>query len=125
MLVSIDFNIMNGQIFKGCIEQNYEINVDPNTEEEILIRVRDNETFMNEMLICIKLILDNALNNVGKPIELKEREDIVGAYALYALYRQLVPAHIPPDSKMQKFLWSSQKIIPMVILGDKVCFLIF
>ena len=36
-----------------------------------------------------------------------------------------LPPHIPPDSKMQKFLWSSQKIIPMVILGDKVCFLIF
>jgi WASH complex subunit 7 len=119
MLVSIDFNIMSGQIFKGCIEQNYEINVDPNTDAEIAIRVRDNDTFMNEMLICIKLILDSALNNIGKPIELKEREEVIGGYALYALYRQLVPPRIPPDSKMQKFLWSSQKIVPMVVVGDK------
>jgi WASH complex subunit 7 len=119
MLVSIDFNLMSGQIFKGCIEQNYEINVDPNSDEEIMIRVRDNETFIGEMLVCIKLILDTALNNIGKPIELKEREEVIGGYALYALYRQLVPARIPPDAKMQKYLWSSQKVVPMVIVGDK------
>jgi hypothetical protein len=119
MLVALDLNIMSGEVFKGCIEQNYEINVSE-TGEEITIQVRDNETFLGELLHCMRSVVDNALANIGKPIELKDREEVVGCFALYALYRQLVPPRVAPDAKIQKLLWSAQKVVPAVVLYHKV-----
>ena len=119
LLVALNVNVLGGDILRGCIEQNFEVHINE-SDEEIPIVVRDNQTFLGEMLQCVKNILDGALAVIGKPTELYEREDVVGAFALYALYRQLVPPIVPPDAKMQKFLWSVQKTLPMVVLGDKV-----
>ena len=118
LLVALDVNIMGGEILKGCIEQNFEVHINE-SDDEIPVVVRDNQTFLSEMMQSVKNILEGALAVIGKPTELQEREDVVGAFALYALYRQLVPPNVPPDPKMQKFLWSVQKSLPMVVLGDK------
>lgn len=119
LLVALDMNIMSGEIFKGCIEQNFEVHINE-SDEEIPIVVRDNQTFLGEMLQSIKNILEGSLAVIGKATELQEREYVVGGFALYALYRQLVPPIVPPEPKMQKFLWSVQKTLPMVVLADKV-----
>eukprot|EP00602_Paraphysomonas_sp_CaronLab_P007109 CAMPEP_0185031460 /NCGR_PEP_ID=MMETSP1103-20130426/18944_1 /TAXON_ID=36769 /ORGANISM="Paraphysomonas bandaiensis, Strain Caron Lab Isolate" /LENGTH=1209 /DNA_ID=CAMNT_0027566997 /DNA_START=38 /DNA_END=3667 /DNA_ORIENTATION=- len=119
LLVALDVNIMSREIFKGCIDQNYEINVNEN-DEETKISVRSNATFLAEMLHCTKSILENALAVIGKSTELNEREHLVGCFGLYVLYRQLVPPTVAPDAKFQKHLWGIQKTIPIVVLSDKV-----
>ena len=122
LLVSIDQTIMIGEIFKGCIEQNFEsYHDDGNLEgEDTFIDVRKNETFLGEMLHCIKVIMDNALSVIGTGGELFERKDIVGMTALYTLYRKLMPANKQPDEKLHKYMWQVQKTCPTVVLADSI-----
>jgi hypothetical protein len=119
LLVALDRNILSCDIFKGCIEQNYELMVDDDGEEGH-VNVRGNQTFLNELLICLRNQLDNAVSVIGTSNETTERFDIMGSFALYALYRQLVPPSVPPDAKMQKHLYSVQKVVPVIVLCDKV-----
>ena len=121
LLVSLDTNIMTNEIFKGCIEQNFEVylNVQNNYMEEF-VRVRENATFIRELLSSHRTLIDQALDIMNRTNEMNEREDIVHAFALYALYRQLVNLTTPPDAKVQKFLWGLQKQVPVIILHDKV-----
>ena len=121
LLVSLDNNIMTNEIFKGCIEQNFEVylNVNNNFSEEF-IRVRENGTFLRELLSVHRSLIENALEVMHRTNEMNEREDIIHAYALYALYRQLVNLTTPPDPKIQKYLWGLQKQIPVIIVHDKV-----
>eukprot|EP00606_Chrysophyceae_sp_TOSAG23-5_P001355 GSChrysophyteH2.ASY1.ANO1.563.1 assembled CDS len=74
------------------------------------------------MLYCLKTQLDNAMKVVGTGAEMFERKDMVSSLALYVLYRKLLPANKQPDLKMHKYLWESQKVIPVVILADSVMF---
>ena len=117
LLVSLDNNIMTNEIFKGCIEQNFEVylNVNDNFSEEF-IRVRENGTFLRELLSVHRSLIENALEVMHRTNEMNEREDIIHAYALYALYRQLVNLTTPPDPKIQKYLWGLQKQIPVIIV---------
>ena len=121
LLVSLDNNIMTNEIFKGCIEQNFEVylNVNNNYSEEF-IRVCDNTTFVRELLAVHKMLIEQALEVMNRTNEMNEREDVIHAYALYALYRQLVNLSTPPDPKIQKYLWGLQKQVPVIILHDKV-----
>jgi WASH complex subunit 7 len=121
LLVSLDSNIMTNEIFKGCIEQNFEVylNVNNNYSEEF-IRVRENTTFLRELLSVHKTLIEQSLEIMNRTNEMNEREDIIHAYALYALYRQLVNLTTPPDPKIQKYLWGLQKQVPVIIMHDKV-----
>lgn len=121
LLVSLDSNIMTNEIFKGCIEQNFEVylNVNNNYSEEF-IGVRENSTFLRELLAVHRFLIENALEVMNRTNEMDEREDVIHSYALYALYRQLVNLTTPPDPKIQKYLWSLQKQVPVIILHDKV-----
>ncbi len=120
MLVSVDQTVLISEIFKGCVEQNYETYQED--EEEIYVNVRSNELFFQEMLYCLKTQLDDAMKVVGTGAEMFERKDMVSSLALYVLYRKLLPANKQPDPKMHKYLWESQKVIPVVILADSVMF---
>lgn len=121
LLVSLDNNIMTNEIFKGCIEQNFEVylNVNNNFSEEF-IRVRENITFLKELLSVHRSLIEHALELMHRTNEMNEREDIIHGFALYALYRQLVNLTTPPDPKIQKHLWGLQKQCPVIIVHDKV-----
>jgi WASH complex subunit 7 len=120
LLVSIDQSVMIGAIFKGCIEQNFEEIEDIDSGEMINIRVRSNEIFLNELLFCIKNLLDTSLSVIGTSNELFERYNVMNCIALYALYRRILPSNIAPDGKLHKNLWSVQKTVPFVIVAEKV-----
>ena len=115
---------MIGEVFRGCIEQNFESGHDDDIGEDndgvVHIEVRKNETFLSEMLFCIKHLIENALAVVGTGRELFERTDVVGATALYVLYRKLQPMNKLPDEKLHKFMWGVQKVVPTVVLADSV-----
>ena len=124
LLVSVDQTIMIGEVFRGCIEQNFESchdDVDDVDSDGIVhIEVRKNTTFLSEMQFCIKHLMESALAVVGTGRELFERRDVVGATALYALYRKLQPINKLPDEKLHKFMWGVQKVCPTVVLADSV-----
>jgi hypothetical protein len=48
-----------------------------------------------------------------------ERQEVVGLFGLYALYRRLCPPNVLPDGKFYKRLWTVQKEIPVVVLHGK------
>jgi WASH complex subunit 7 len=118
MLVHVDQTVLNGEIFKGSVEQNFEIFREDDVE--VFIDVRSNELFFRELLLCIKEDVDNALKLVGTGAEMFERASIVQSMSLYILYRKLLPSNIQPDAKLHKYLWEVQKTLPVVILGDTV-----
>lgn len=57
LLVSIDQSLMLGEIFKGCVEQNFEslLEVRGEGDVEMHVNVRGNEAFFNEMLAALKV----------------------------------------------------------------------
>eukprot|EP00606_Chrysophyceae_sp_TOSAG23-5_P000989 GSChrysophyteH2.ASY1.ANO1.1643.1 assembled CDS len=120
MLVSIDQAVVVSEIFKGCIEQNFETYVED--RDEYHVNVRGNELFFQEMLYCLRMETDNALKIIGTGAEMFERKKIVASLASYALYRKLLPANIQPDPKLHKYLWEVQRVVPVVILADTVMF---
>jgi WASH complex subunit 7 len=117
LLVSIDQSVMIGEVFKGCIEQNFETIIED--DREMHVSVRANQIFTTELLYCLKSHLENALQVVGTGAELFERNDVMTSLTLFALYRVLLPANIPPDPKLYKQLWSVQKIVPTVVISDR------
>lgn len=119
LLVSIDQSIMIGEMFKGCIEQNFEY-LEEEEGQETCINVRGNEAFFKEMLHSLKALIDSSLAVIGSSSELFERHDVVKALALYALYRRLLPPNMQPDSKLHKALWGVQKQVPLVVVCENV-----
>ena len=68
-------------------------------------------------LLSLPIYLLQAVNTES---EVTERHDLVGLFALYALYRHLSPSNIMPDTKLYKKLWMIQKEVPVVILHAKM-----
>lgn len=118
LLVSIDAPLMTGQIFEGCLEQNFE-SIDDGGEEDEMISIRGNKTFLDELLFFVKTRLDETLSPIGSNAEMHEREQIMSSFALYALYRRLLPKNIPPDGKLFRAFWLVQKTVPFVVIVDK------
>jgi len=119
LLVSIDQSILIGEVFKGCIEQNFEAALDDG-EGEVHINIRRNEAFFKEMLHALKHLVDSALSVIGSSSELFERMDVISSMALYALYRRLMPPNLEPDAKLHKALWGVQKLVPLVVVSENV-----
>jgi WASH complex subunit 7 len=120
LIVSIDQSLMIGEIFKGCIEQDFD---DISSHGPLVIKhesVRQNTLLLADMLSYIKSNLDSCLNVINSTTEHKEKQGVMASMALYVLYRQLLPANQPPDAKLHKVLWNVQKIVPFVILYDKI-----
>ena len=118
LLVSVDQTVLIGEIFKGCVEQNFESYQED--EQDIFVEVRGNSVFLKEMLFCMRQNIETAVQIIGTGNELFERKDIVDSMALYVLYRKLLPANVLPDPKLHKFLWEVQKTVPVVILSETV-----
>ena len=111
---------MINEIFKGCIEQNFEILIDDNNNTSN-INIRNNLNFMEkQFLYCIKEIILNNINKINTNNEINEKEIMIGCIGLYALYRQLLPSNQYPDPKLYKIVWGIQKTIPFVIICETV-----
>jgi WASH complex subunit 7 len=120
LLVSVDQAIMINEIFKGCIEQNFESAIEDDSSVTP-INVRNNVNFMTgEMLFCMKQIIENSVPVMGTQSELNERTTIMGCVGMYALYRQLLPPNQYPDAKLHKTIWGIQKIVPFVVVCETV-----
>jgi len=112
---------MQGEVFKGCIEQNFELMYAGGAEEDVggddYIAIRSNQIFLNELLFCFKDALEGSLENINTTTEsAHSRETVVQSLALYALYRRLLPMNIQPDPKLHAKLWSVQKSVPFVVV---------
>lgn len=121
LLVAVDQSIMIGEIFKGCIEQNFESAFEDDNTSAIPINVRNNVNFMTgELLVCMKQNIETSVPVMGTQSELNERMIIMGCVGTYALYRQLLPANQYPDTKLHKIIWGIQKIVPFVVVCETV-----
>lgn len=131
LLVSVDQRLMTGSIFQTCVEQNFEEvlplpGLEPEEymaerESPEYISVRSNQTFIDgELMHCMKVMIESSLSVLGSNTELNERQTIMGAIAIYALYRRLLPPNRPPDSKLYRLIWSIQKTLPSIMISDTV-----
>ncbi|RYH11490.1 hypothetical protein EON65_38695 [archaeon] len=109
-----------GEIFKGCVEQNFEeLEVEEDGGLTETLTIRQNTVFLEgELVHCMRMMIENSLPNVGTNNELNERSTLLGCLGLYALYRQLLPSHIPPDAKLHRLIWGIQKVLPCIIIGE-------
>lgn len=129
LLVSINQSIMMGEIYKGCIEQNFETAFEDDDaaasgvagDGSIKINVRYNSNYMaGELLVTMKTMLETALGTLGTNSETNERMAIVGVLGIYGLYRQLLPPNQYPDLKLHASMWGVQNRLPVVVLCDVI-----
>lgn len=115
MLVSLDAGLMGSGSFQQCIDQDFEV---PGPEETSrpMVEVRNNRVFLDEMRAIVRAMLQDATARIGSASELGERRRLVGVVGLYALYRRLLPAREPPDEKLYRQLWETQRASPLVTL---------
>ena len=111
LLGAVNDIIMKAEIFEGSLEQNFQCIGD----EDIEI----SKQFREELLHFVKSHLDRVLVPIGSNSELNEKDQVISAFALYALYRRLSPPNIPPDVQLFKAFWRVQKTVPFVVICDK------
>jgi WASH complex subunit 7 len=124
LLLSIDQGLLVGEIFKACIEQDFQFVQGVDGHPDMQVNVRNNSLFLENFKSVITYFMQSALTVVGTSMEVFERTQIVGYYGLYALYRQLQPANVQPDLKWHMSLfWETQKRVPWIIMcNQKVSF---
>lgn len=122
LLVSVDQEVMLGDIFRNAIEQDFETIAEDLQDEngnQSSVKVRDNVAFLDgELMHCMKLMIDTSLSTLNSNAELNERQTLVGAIGMYALYRRLLPSNQSPDAKLHRAVWSIQKTLPVVIFSE-------
>mmetsp|Transcript_22201 Transcript_22201/g.36299 ORF Transcript_22201/g.36299 Transcript_22201/m.36299 type:complete len:1318 (-) Transcript_22201:84-4037(-) len=97
MMVQLDFSLMSSRSFIAAIEQNF----DPRG------RFQEAKYDVHEEIrhILTTLYAQNC-ERINTEDETTERLDCVGVYAMYVLYRHLLPPNVVPDAKLHKSLWS-------------------
>ena len=97
MMVQLDFSLMSSRSFIAAIEQNF----DPRG------RFQDAKYQLHEEVrhILTTLYAQNC-ERINTVDETSERRDCVGVYAMYVLYRHLLPPNEIPDAKLHKSLWT-------------------
>eukprot|EP01042_Synura_sphagnicola_P000515 gene515-547_t len=134
MIIQLDSKLFSGRIFLDSIQLNFEVQPsDTDIADEVF--VSDNSTLLAEMSTCQQLLFHTAFKttsahvsklasfnniNIFRPEYALQRNDVVGAYALYALYRSLLPLQTAPDVTVYRSLWSAQKLLPVIILCQQV-----
>jgi hypothetical protein len=97
MMIQLDYTILSSRSFLSAIHQNF----DPSGRFASAGFAMHTE---------IHSILSNLYGQYCECIntehETTERLDCVGVYALYVLYRHLLPPKVVPDAKLHKNLWS-------------------
>lgn len=119
LLVTVNQVVLSGEVFKGCIEQNFEATYDETTGGSMgeTVSVRNNQILLSELLLCLKADLEASVTVLGTMQETRTHRGLIaGSFALYALYRRLLPNNVQPDQKLHRTLWGIQKNIPFVTL---------
>ena len=140
LIRNLDTFLFSGDIFKNCIEQNFEIldNTSVVTPSVIspsgkfqsistnnnLINIRNNQSFLTELLNYIKTNIESNITLINNNNEYYTKNEIISSLSLFILYRYLLPSNIPPDQKLYKNIWNLQKIIPCVVIYDKVIWML-
>ena len=97
LIFQLDFSLMSSRSFIAAIEQNF----DPRG------RFHGAKYQLHEEIHQIVTTLyAQSCERVNTEDETSERLDCVGVYAMYVLYRHLLPPNIVPDAKLHKNLWS-------------------
>jgi hypothetical protein len=97
MMVQLDFSLMSSRSFIAAIEQNF----DPRGRfQEAKYQVHE------EVRHILTTLYAQSCERVNTEEETTERLDCVGVYAMYVLYRHLLPPNVIPDAKLHKSLWS-------------------
>lgn len=97
MMVQLDFSLMSSRSFIAAIEQNF----DPRGRFQAA-KYQVHEEIRH---ILTTLYAQNC-ERVNTQEETTEKLDCVGVYAIYVLYRHLLPPNVVPDAKLHKSLWS-------------------
>lgn len=97
MLIQLDYNLMSSRSFVSTIEQNF----DPDGRFQAA-----NFNLHEEVHSIIGNLYGQYCEQINTEHESTERLDCVGVYALYVLYRHLLPTKCVPDAKLHKNLWS-------------------
>ena len=115
MMVQLDFSIMSSRSFIAAIEQNF----DPRGRfQEAKYQVHD------EVRNILTTLYAQDCERVNTEHETTERLDCVGVYAMYVLYRHLLPPNVVPDAKLHKSLWSVFPVMcPIMNLFGPVFFI--
>ncbi|EED91652.1 hypothetical protein THAPSDRAFT_262956, partial [Thalassiosira pseudonana CCMP1335] len=96
MMVQLDFSLLSSRSFVSAIEQNF----DPRG------RFHAAKFKLYEEIHSIVISLyGQYCEQVNTETETTERLDCVGVYAMYVLYRQLLPPNVIPDAKLHKSIW--------------------
>lgn len=96
-MVQLDFSLMSCRSFVSTIEQNF----DPRG------RFQEAGFKMYEKIhSIINTLYGQYCERINTEHETTERLDCVGAYAMYVMYRHLLPNKVIPDAKLHKNLWS-------------------
>ena len=97
MMAQLDFHLMSSRSFVSAIEQNF----DPRG------RFRAAKfPLYDELKAIILTLYAQSCERINTEEETTERKDCVGIYALYVLYRHLLPPNVVPDAKLHKSLWT-------------------
>ena len=97
-MVQLDFNLLSSRSFVTAIEQNF----DPRGRFQAAKFPLYDE--IKQILVTLYGQCCERINTEQETA--KERLDCVGIYAMYVLYRHLLPPNIIPDAKLHKSLWS-------------------
>ena len=87
---------MSSRCFISTIEQNF----DPNGRFQAA-----NYNLYLEIHSMINSLYGQYCERINTENETTERLDCVGVYAMYVLYRHLLPSKVVPDAKLHKSLW--------------------
>lgn len=97
MMIQLDYSLMSSRSFISTIEQNF----DPNGRFQAV-----NFNLYQEIHSIINSLYSQYCESINTEQEATERLDCVGVYALYVLYRHLLPSKCVPDAKLHKNLWA-------------------
>ncbi|EJK68491.1 hypothetical protein THAOC_10317 [Thalassiosira oceanica] len=97
MLVQLENTLLSSRSFLSAIEQNF----DPSG------RFKDTGFQLHEEVrIHLITLYGSYCEKINTPEETTERLDCIGVYAMYVLYRQLLPSNVVPDKSLHKSLWT-------------------
>jgi hypothetical protein len=97
MMVQLDFNLMSSRSFIAAIEQNF----DPRGRFQAA-----KFPLYDEVKSIVSTMYGQYCERVNTEQETSERLDCAGIYAMYVLYRRLLPPNVVPDARLHKSLWS-------------------
>eukprot|EP00735_Rhodelphis_limneticus_P013774 TRINITY_DN7727_c0_g1::TRINITY_DN7727_c0_g1_i1::g.8316::m.8316 TRINITY_DN7727_c0_g1::TRINITY_DN7727_c0_g1_i1::g.8316 ORF type:complete len:1220 (+),score=387.87,sp/Q2M389/WASC4_HUMAN/40.43/0.0,WASH-7_mid/PF14744.1/3.7e+03,WASH-7_mid/PF14744.1/2.5e-148,WASH-7_N/PF14745.1/6.7e-108,WASH-7_N/PF14745.1/1.1e-06,WASH-7_C/PF14746.1/1.1e-61 TRINITY_DN7727_c0_g1_i1:76-3660(+) len=114
-LISIDRDLLGGDIFRKYMEQL----VSKAMEGDCPVDLRSH-TFLETFSKTLRMVFDRLYADIGTKKEIDERTEMVGFLGMLALHSRI--SGKPVDKKFYKNIYSSYKKLPAVILYQKVVF---